>query len=134
MRLSDAAAFARLTKKEALPLVSEVGWTRPAPAHGRRPARVSNAQVSGARVAALCVLRGSGRGPLDCAGMGGLRAHAAPGSLHGYGCSRFSVWWRRAKIAAWTRSCRLSLVRMLRTWVLTVCSPIARSRAICRLL
>ena len=42
--------------------------------------------------------------------------------------------WRRAKIAAWTRSCRPSLVRMLRTWVLTVCSPIARSRAICRLL
>ena len=33
-----------------------------------------------------------------------------------------------------TRSCRVSLVRMLRTRVLTVCSPIARSRAICRLL
>src|SRR5215469_11263628 len=58
-----------------------------------------------------------------------------PESPHGYGrCWHLSVWWRRAKIAAWTRSCRASLVRMLRTWVLTVCSPIARSRAICRLL
>jgi hypothetical protein len=75
------------------------------------------------------------RGPLDCAGMGDLRAHADPETSHGYGwCSRLPAWWRRAKIAAWTRSCRPSLVRMLRTWVLTVCSPIARSRAICRLL
>ena len=48
--------------------------------------------------------------------------------------SRLSAWWRRAKIAAWTRSCRSSLVRMLLTWVLTVCSPIASSRLICRLL
>jgi hypothetical protein len=63
-----------------------------------------------------------------------VRAHADPGSLHGYGCSGLSAWWRRAKIAAWTRSWRSSLVRMLRTWVLTVCSPMARSRAIWRLL
>jgi glyoxylase-like metal-dependent hydrolase (beta-lactamase superfamily II)/predicted DCC family thiol-disulfide oxidoreductase YuxK len=61
-------------------------------------------------------------------------AHADPGTPHGYGRrSQLSAWWRRAKIAAWTRSCRPSLVRMLRTWVLTVCSPIARFRAICRL-
>src|SRR5258708_6750430 len=50
------------------------------------------------------------------------------------GARSYRAWWRRAKIAAWTRSCRPSLARMLRTWVLTVCSPIARSRAICRLL
>ncbi len=70
----------------------------------------------------------------DRAGMGDLRAHSDPGSPHSYGCSRLPVWWRRARIAAWTRSCRPSLARMLLTWVLTVCSPIAMFRAICRLL
>jgi hypothetical protein len=34
----------------------------------------------------------------------------------------------------WMRSCRPSLASMLRTWVSTVCSPIARSLAIGRLL
>ena len=39
-----------------------------------------------------------------------------PGFPRAYGrCSWLSAWWRRAKIAAWTRSCRPSLVRMLRT-------------------
>ena len=48
--------------------------------------------------------------------MGDLRAYPDPGFPPAYGrCSSLSAWWRRAKIAAWTRSCRPSLVRMLRT-------------------
>jgi hypothetical protein len=105
-------------------------WRRPTTAGLSR-----NVFAHGRTYPPTCRRAGSSRGPLDRAGIGDLRVDADRGTSDGYGwCCQLSVWWRKAKIAAWTRSCRPSLVRMLRTWVLTVCSPIARSLAICRLL
>jgi NAD(P)-dependent dehydrogenase (short-subunit alcohol dehydrogenase family) len=111
------------------------GWTDTDMGRGGRPVAAGAAQRAVGRAAprrrAHRRILPRRQAPALVTGRAGRRCGRSPG--HGW-CSQLPAWWRRAKIAAWTRSCRPSLVRMLRTWVLTVCSPMARSRAICRLL